>query len=512
MVRASAVVLLALFLPQDKPIEVRVKLASGDEVAGALKGVDAEGTLQLEVAGAVQSVRHDGVVSVTIVDDVPAPEAKKDVLRFAPAGSGGRVRQAGLVAGKLISLAGDVFTIEGDFGALKIPRGLVRDVRFGVEQSKTGVEEDRATDVVDTVDGAVKGTVASIDADSVTVREAAGERKIERAKARLILLAEPAEPPQASAGLFYRLQLKGGDDVPCVLRGFDGVALKVFCHAFGEATVPLERVAKLTTIHRTTFMLGRLVMASYQGVYEEEILPTPNKQGMYETKKVWSYQRQADVQQAQSITRLENGNLVVVNQYQGRVVIVAPKPSDKGETVWKRDGLSQPMDAQRLPNGNVLIVEMGTRKVSEYKAEGDALWEFATEDGSQPQAARRLPNGNTIVLTTQKIVELGPEKDVVRTIPLGDNIYGQKMEILDNGNFLVVSGNYGLVREVDGDGKTVWEKKGLSQPVGAVRLDNGNTLVAEQHNQYSITEWDSAGKAVRKIRPRQQYLTGITVY
>lgn len=496
--------LLVLWALQDKPIEVKVKLADGEEVAGEWKGVSGEGAIQ--VGG--QTVRHDGVISITVTEEAPAPEAKKDVLRLAPAGSGMRVRQAGLLAGKLVSLTENVFTLETDYGKVKVPRALVRDVRLGVEQSKGAVEEDRATDAVDTTEGVMRGALTSIDADTVSM----GDRKVERAKARLIMLKAAEAPPEASTGLFYRLQLKGGDDVPCVLRGLEGGALRVFCHAFGEATVPLDRVAKLTTIHSTTFMLGRLILANHQGLYEEEVLPTPNKQGAHDTKKVWSFQRQADIQQATAITRLENGHIVAVNMYQGRVVVVAPKGTDKGDVVWKRDGLTQPTDAQRLPNGNFLIVEQGARKVSEYAAEGDAKWEWTPDDGVQPQAARRLANGNTVILATQKILELNPAKEVVRSIALGDNIYAQKFEPLDNGNFLIVSANYGIVRELDGDGKTVWEKKGLSQPVGVVRLDNGNTLIAEQHAQHAVTEWDPAGKAVKRIRPRQQYLTGMSVY
>jgi HEAT repeat protein len=57
-----------------------------------------------------------------------------------------------------------------------------------------------------------------------------------------------------------------------------------------------------------------------------------------------------------------------------------------------------------LPNGHVLVPQMGGNKVVEYDADGKMVWEVTV---AQPIAAVRLPNGNTLVtsMTENRAVE-----------------------------------------------------------------------------------------------------------
>jgi outer membrane protein assembly factor BamB len=95
---------------------------------------------------------------------------------------------------------------------------------------------------------------------------------------------------------------------------------------------------------------------------------------------------------------------------------------------------------------------------------------------------------------------------------------------LDNGHYLVCHEGDGAVREYDGDGKVVWdfpvpvfgkEAKGGHGPeafgnavFGALRLENGNTLVATG-NGHSVLEVSPAKEIVWKIE--QKDLPGITL-
>ncbi len=58
---------------------------------------------------------------------------------------------------------------------------------------------------------------------------------------------------------------------------------------------------------------------------------------------------------------------------------------------------------------------------------------------------------------------------------------------LDSGRTLVTLFNGGRVVEVDRAGKVHWEIKGLRSPRTAQRLEDGNTLVAEEKGQ--VAEW-----------------------
>ena len=64
----------------------------------------------------------------------------------------------------------------------------------------------------------------------------------------------------------------------------------------------------------------------------------------------------------------QNGNLLVV-QYSKRIVT---EIDSKGRTVWQKSGLNGPLHAQRLPDGNTLIVH--ARGVSEYDPKGKEVW------------------------------------------------------------------------------------------------------------------------------------------
>ena len=67
-----------------------------------------------------------------------------------------------------------------------------------------------------------------------------------------------------------------------------------------------------------------------------------------------------------------------------------------GSIVWQKAGLSEPMDAERLSNGNTLITEYGDQRVIEINSTGTIKW---IKTGLYyPVDAERLSNGNTLIV------------------------------------------------------------------------------------------------------------------
>lgn len=69
------------------------------------------------------------------------------------------------------------------------------------------------------------------------------------------------------------------------------------------------------------------------------------------------------------------------------------------------------------------------------------------------------------------------------------------LEALSNGHVLLALYNNGMVAEFDAEGKKVWEAR-MQQPASAVRLPNGNTLVACSFGNQQVVELDRSGNVV----------------
>ncbi len=71
-----------------------------------------------------------------------------------------------------------------------------------------------------------------------------------------------------------------------------------------------------------------------------------------------------------------------------------------GSIRWEVRDLEGPMDAQVLPNGNVLIAEADARRVTERDLKGAVLWEKKID--GEPSGCQRLADGNTFVFTCDR--------------------------------------------------------------------------------------------------------------
>lgn len=222
----------------------------------------------------------------------------------------------------------------------------------------------------------------------------------------------------------------------------------------------------------------------------------------------------------------------VLAQDKGHVAIVGPD----GKVEWEVPCKYNSHDIQMLPGGNVLL-HTADAAVTEVTPKKEVVWKYEARPKPgykgrvEVHAFQRLADGNTVVAESgnRRVVEVDKDGKVVKEVPLqvakpDPHRDTRMVRKLDGGNYLVCQEGDGVVREYDPKGKVVWEYKldlggrpaspghgpeGHGTAVfGAIRLENGNTLVAGGNNN-RVLEVDKGGKVVWSID--QKELPGITL-
>jgi hypothetical protein len=222
----------------------------------------------------------------------------------------------------------------------------------------------------------------------------------------------------------------------------------------------------------------------------------------------------------------------VLAQDKGKVAIVGTD----GKVEWEAECKYNSHDIHLLPNGNLLL-HTAAATVTEMTPKKEVVWKYEAKpkDGYKGRvevhAFQRLADGNTMVAESgnRRIVEVDRDGKIVKEVPLTvdkpDPHHDTRMaRKLENGNYLVCHEADGCVREYDGKGKVVWSyaldlggrprspghgPEGHGTDVyGAIRLANGNTLIAGGNNN-RVLEVDRDGKVVWGID--QKELPGITL-
>jgi hypothetical protein len=172
---------------------------------------------------------------------------------------------------------------------------------------------------------------------------------------------------------------------------------------------------------------------------------------------IFSFQRTAEENELGTAVRLSSGNtfitesgkqprIVEVNK-EGKIVATTPLRPESDNTHM------QTRMARKLTNGNYLVPHLLAFAVNEYQPGGEVVKTFRSdlpelggrEQENWPFTAIRLKNGNTLVTLTHgnKVVEFDPAGKVVWKISNDD-----------------------------------FAEKPFSDPCGAQRLSNGNTVIA----------------------------------
>ena len=184
-----------------------------------------------------------------------------------------------------------------------------------------------------------------------------------------------------------------------------------------------------------------------------------------------------------------------------------------GNTVWSYLDNKVSHDADRLPNGNTLVVyghedKISDAQVKEINPEGEIVWAWYAKDHfdkspykdiynqgwTHTNAASRLPNGNTLISLRNFnfVVEVDQQGTVVKIIGEGIFNHQHDPEILPSGNILSATHTSDHAVEIDSEtGEVVWrlaaQEQGTWRVRDADRLPNGNTLITDATKIAEVT-------------------------
>lgn len=209
----------------------------------------------------------------------------------------------------------------------------------------------------------------------------------------------------------------------------------------------------------------------------------------------------------------------------------------RGEMEWELPATAREIhDVQMLPNGNVLVQTSYTTVV-EINRRKQTVWQHESKPKEgyggkvEIHSYQRLKNGRTMIAESGngRIIEVDKDDKIVFALPLTlekPNAHRdtRMVRALDNGHYLVCQEGEGRLLEYDRHGKIAWsytmdlnnrprspghgvEGHG-TELFGAIRLPNGNTMIAGGNNN-RVIEVTPKGEIVWSID--QKELPGITL-
>lgn len=156
-----------------------------------------------------------------------------------------------------------------------------------------------------------------------------------------------------------------------------------------------------------------------------------------------------------------------------------------GSVLWEHKVPSLTVMFEPLKDGHVMFAYGGNPTgVQEVDRDHNVVWNY-TAPCEQVLGFERLPNGNVLVGEQGpcRAVEVNRKGEVVKETPLTTNEKGAHRQLrhirkLKDSNLLACHEGDATVREVDPDGKVVWEFGACPSVFEAQRLPNGNTLIS----------------------------------
>jgi HEAT repeat protein len=191
------------------------------------------------------------------------------------------------------------------------------------------------------------------------------------------------------------------------------------------------------------------------------------------------------------------GERVLVADYHGGRVV---ERHHDGTILWEKN-VSGPLVAQRLPNGNTFIASAW--QLIEVDRAGTVVFSYARPEGEEFMRAAKLSDGDIACVVRQlprnrffvRLDSAGREK---RRFPVSVHTSGGRIDVRPDGRVLVPEMLENRVVEHDAVGRPL-RVFSVDQPIAAVRLTNGNTLVTSMDEPRAV-ELDPAGKEVWQYR------------
>ena len=205
--------------------------------------------------------------------------------------------------------------------------------------------------------------------------------------------------------------------------------------------------------------------------------------------------------------------LVLVGASYGKNILAITDA--KGEVIWSHKtagpqrGHTGHHDVHLLPNGNILFHDTWTT-LKEITLDKKVVWSYdsANMNGNKGKrvdvhAFARLENGNTMIVESRvgRVIEVDKKGTLVHQFPLkpGGTTSTRWARHTPTGTLLVCSEQPGVVTEYDRNGKVVWDYLIKTRVYGAIRLKNGNTLIASGGGK-SVVEVSPDKKVVWEIK------------
>ena len=180
-----------------------------------------------------------------------------------------------------------------------------------------------------------------------------------------------------------------------------------------------------------------------------------------------------------------------------------------GDPIWQfktegpKRGHTGHHDVHLLSNGNILFHDTWT-SVKEITLDKKIVWEYdcAKSNGNEGKrvdvhAFARLKNGNTVIVESGvgRVIEVDSKGKLIHQFPLkkGGTQSTRWVRQTPQNTWLVCSENPGVVTEYDNDGNIVWDYLIKTRVYGAIRLKNGNTLIAS-----------GSGNSIVEINPEKE--------
>ncbi len=207
--------------------------------------------------------------------------------------------------------------------------------------------------------------------------------------------------------------------------------------------------------------------------------------------------------------------LVLVGASYGKNILAITDA--KGEVIWShktagpQHGHTGHHDVHLLANGNILFHDTWTT-LKEITLDQRVVWTYdsAKMNGNAGKrvdvhAFARLKNGNTMIVESGvgRVIEVDKKGKLVHQFALkkGGTQNTRWARHTLTGTLLVCSEQPGVVTEYNRKGKVIWDYYINTRVYGAIRLKNGNTLIASGSGK-SIVEVTPAKKVVWEIKDK----------
>lgn len=500
-----ALLSLLLVLAQDppaKPVVVdRLFLQDRTELQGEIVQISADGRLRLKLPDLAKPVEFglEELARLRFTTD----EARPSV----PGVEQVRLAGGGIVGGRVTSFDGEVAVIESAAGPLRIRRKDLKALLLSAPEAPLPELQDTTRDVLvreverkpEGGGKAVKECVADYGflrsiGDKIKFQVATPgengaaakveEQEFDRSSVRHLYLYREAQSKEFPSGLFAKLTLKNGDRWVATLLAVGKDRVKLFSHLFGTLELPKERIHTISFTQQAQLTGGNLLITDLAGIHEFDV----------RGKEIWTYT--AGAQGAAVARKLPSGGVLVADPNINSVYEIRPVGRAGGEMGWRLEDVQYPRDVSRLDNGNTLIVQQYNGLVVEIDPRNPRVpaWQTTVQ---YPLSAQRLDSGNTLICTTTSVIEVNRGSSVQWTADLRTaGVRPFRATRLDNGNTLIVDQQKGQVVEIDPRSTVVWKATGFSQPSQALRMEDGNTLVLEQ-GANRVVEVDPVNPKVR---------------